>query len=91
MRTGVQTEKQVAITLWFLASCSDYRTVGHLFGVAKPTVCVIVKEVCASIVELLLPRYIQIPTGSALKDIVDGFKTNHVSHNMPVLFMVATF
>lgn len=78
MRTAVQTEKRVAITLWFWASGSDYRTVGHLFGVAKATVCAIVKEVCASIVKLLLPRYIQIPTESALKDIVDGFKTNHV-------------
>ena len=77
MRTAVQTEKRVAITLWFLASGSDYRTVDHLFGVAKATVCVIVKEVCTSIVKLLLPRYIQIPTGTALKEIVDGFKTNH--------------
>ena len=77
MRNAVQTEKRVAITLWFLASGSDYRTVGHLFGVAKATVCVVVKQVCASIVKLLLPSYIQMPTGSALKEIVDGFKTNH--------------
>ena len=50
--------------------CSD-----HLIT-PKPRLHV-VKEVCATIVKLLLPSYIQIPTGSALKDIVDGFKTNH--------------
>ena len=67
MRTAISVEQQVALTLWFLATNSDYRTIGHLFGVSKPTVCVITKEVCAAIVNILRPKYIQISTGDYLK------------------------
>ena len=35
----------------------------------------IVKDVCQAIVQLLLPKYIQIPTGDRLKAIVDGFES----------------
>ena len=76
MRRAVSTEKRIAITLWFLATGADYRTIGHLFGVSKSTVCVITKEVCAAIVECLLPEYIKMPTGTALKVVVDGFKND---------------
>ena len=34
LRQAVSTEKRVAITLWCLATNSDYGTVGHLFGVS---------------------------------------------------------
>ena len=57
--------------LWFLATNSDYRTIGHLFGVSKPTVFVITKEVCGAIVNILLPKYI---TGDYLKAVIEGFK-----------------
>ena len=33
LRQAVSTEKRIAITLWHLATNSDYRTVEHLFGV----------------------------------------------------------
>ena len=36
--------------------------------------CVVTKEVCAAIVKVLLPRYIQVPAGDELKKIVEGFK-----------------
>ena len=38
MRRAVSVERRVALTLWFLATNSDYRTIGHLFGVSKATV-----------------------------------------------------
>ena len=74
MRSAIPVEQRVALTLWLLATNSDYRTVGHLFGVSKPTVCVITKEVCAAIVNVLLPKYIRIPTGDNLKAVIEGFK-----------------
>ena len=40
-----------------------YCTMGHLFGVSKATVCCVIKEVCESIVSVLLPRYISVPSG----------------------------
>ena len=65
MRKSVPVEQRVALTLWFLATNADYRTIGHLFGVSKPTVCVVTKE-CAAIVKSLLPKYIRVPTGDGL-------------------------
>ena len=38
----LSVERRVAITLWTLSTPGDYRTIGHLFGVARSTVCVIV-------------------------------------------------
>ena len=74
-RKAISTEQRVAITLCFLSTGSDYRTIGHLFGVSKSTACVVTKEVCAAIVECLLPKYIKIPTGAALRENVEAFKT----------------
>ena len=39
IRKAIPVPKRVAITLWCMATCSEYRTVGHLFGVARCTVC----------------------------------------------------
>ena len=58
MRNAIPVEQRVALTLWFLATNADYRTIGHLFGVSKSTVCIVMKEVCAAIVKHLLPQYI---------------------------------
>ena len=74
MRKSIPVEQRVALTLWFLATNADYRTIGHLFGVSKPTVCVVTKEVCAAIVKSLLPKYIRVPTGDGLKAVVEGFR-----------------
>ena len=46
---AVTVEKLVAIALWSLATNGDYRSIGHLFGVVKGTVCVMVNEVCHAI------------------------------------------
>ena len=74
MRRCISLERRVAITLWVLATTSEFRTVGHLFGVARNTVCVIVHETCITIVKKLLPVYIQFPEGNALSEVMDGFK-----------------
>lgn len=77
MRKAITAEKRVAITIWFLATGCDYRTIGHLFGVAKSTVCVVLKEVCACIVNVLLPKYIAMPKGNALKNVIEGFRRDY--------------
>ena len=75
MRKAVPVEQRVALTLWFLSTNADYRTIGHLFGVSKSTVCIVTKEVCAAIVDKLLPKYIRIPGDEGLREVVDGFKS----------------
>ena len=58
MRMAVTVEHRLAITLWCLATCCEYRTIGHLFGLARSTVCVIVHDTCAAIVNTLQSQYI---------------------------------
>ncbi len=72
MRKAIEPKKRVALTLWFLATGVDFRTVGHLFGVSKSSVCLIVKEICNTIVKYLLPHFIKFPTGSLLMEVVSG-------------------
>ena len=75
MRRAVNVEKRVAITLWHLATNGDYRSIGHMFGVAKGTVCVIVNDVCKAIVKVLLKQYVRFPSEEQIQDVVKGFET----------------
>ena len=60
VRRPLSVEERVAITLWRLGTNMEYRSISHLFGVGLSTVCVVVHEVCASIVNTLSSRYIRI-------------------------------
>ena len=80
MRPAILAEKRVALTLWFLATNADYRTIGHLFGVSKASVCVIRKQVCRTIVNVLLRKYIALPSGSALATVLNGFARKGFPH-----------
>jgi len=60
--------------VWYLATDADYRTIGHLYGISKASVCLIRKDVCHAIVKVLLPKYIKITAGSALTDVMSGFE-----------------
>ena len=71
MRLSISIKMRVAVTLWFLATNADYRTIGHLFGVLKVSVCLIRR--CA-IVKVLLPKYIKVPVGSSLTSVINGFE-----------------
>ena len=73
LRCAICVEHRVAITLWCLATCGEYRTIAHLFGVARCTVCVIVHDTCKVIVDVLLKKYIQFPQGNEPSEVVEGF------------------
>lgn len=68
-------EERVAVTIWKLATNVEYRTLSNLFGLGRSTVCTIVLDACRVITNHLLPRFVQIPQGEKLKEIVDGFET----------------
>ena len=74
LRKAVPVEQRVALTLWFLATNADYRTIGHLFGASKSAMSVIIKEVCTAIVKVLLSKYIRLPSGEELKKVAEGFR-----------------
>lgn len=73
MRRAISVEHRLAITLWCLATCAEYRTIRNLFGVARCTVCVIVHDTCDAIVQIFLSSYIYFPTDEELQQVIDGF------------------
>ena len=75
LRSAITVEQRVAITLWCLATPVEYRTIAHLFGVARSTVCEIVHETAHSIVSVLLKQYLYFPTGAHLDDVIRGFES----------------
>ena len=54
MRKAIPVVKRVAVTLWRLSTNLEYRTIDHLFGISRSTVCVIVHEVCRAINKVLV-------------------------------------
>ena len=75
LRAPISVEQRVAITIWKLATTVEYRTLSALFGVGRSTVGAIVVETCQKIASHLLPRYVKVPEGNSLKEIVQGFET----------------
>ena len=60
--------------MWYLATCGEYRTIGHLFGIARCTVCVIVHDTCKALVNTLKSQYISFPQDDELPEVIQGFK-----------------
>ena len=75
LRKPVSVEERVAVTIWKLATNTEYRTLASLFGLGRSTVGKIIVETSHAISTHLLPQYVKIPDGDKLKDIVEGFET----------------
>ncbi|XP_064605786.1 uncharacterized protein LOC135470681 [Liolophura sinensis] len=75
LRKCIPVEQRVAVALWTLATNVEYRTIGHLFGISRSSVCIIVKEVCNAIHQTLLFKYIYLPFGQELLQIMQKFET----------------
>ena len=74
LRRPLSVERRVAVTLWCLATPTEYRTIAHLFGIARSTVCEIVHETCQCILDVLMKDYIKFPSGDRLDRTVNEFK-----------------
>ena len=83
MRKSVPVDQRVGMTLWYLATCAEYRSIGHLFGVAESTVCTIVKKVCHAISSALSKAFIKFPSCNSLQEVVDGYRTKLCAQNIP--------
>jgi len=62
VRQPLSVEKKVAIALYKLASCAEYRVVASLFGVFKSSVHNCVYDVCIAIITVLSPSYLKMPS-----------------------------
>ena len=78
MRMPVPVEKQVAVTLYYIADEGRLRKVANAFGLAKSTVSVIVQRVCFRISDVLGSKYITLPKNETeLHDAVTNFYNKH--------------
>ena len=75
LRRAISVRHRVAVTLWCLATPAEYRTISHLFGIGKSTVCEIVHETVDAIITRLKQDYIRFPTGQAQRDVINGFES----------------
>ncbi|XP_054632765.1 uncharacterized protein LOC129181507 [Dunckerocampus dactyliophorus] len=73
-RVCVPVKKRVAIALWKLATNSEYRSISHLFGVSKTTVCRCVREFCLAVCTLLVPQEIRFPDVDKLQEMAAGIE-----------------
>lgn len=67
-------EQRVSIALWRLGKVWDDPSLMRAFGVMGDTVSAIVREFCAAIVKVLMPRFVQVPYDEDLEDIEDQFR-----------------
>ena len=84
-RKPIEVEKQLAITLYYLADEGRFRKVSNAFGVAKSTVSVIVRRVCEVITTVLGPEYSTLNYHKQIKKFKRQSKTfiqSMVSHSV---------
>ena len=78
-RKPITVEARVAMTLHYLvAEGGGLGFTAAKFGIAKSTLCIIIREVCQYIKTELAPKHIQLPKGEAcVRQLSDGFKSKH--------------
>lgn len=79
-RPAVPTNKRIAIALYKLASCCEYRVVAGKYGVSVTTVHRCVYSVCRAIRYNLLHRYIHLPSAEEAQQIA---YRNSLAHHIP--------
>jgi hypothetical protein len=73
-RGAVCSRKRLAITLTWLAHGHTFQHLGLIYGLAHNTVGAICKETLHMLLEYMLPREVQMPTGEELLSVAAGFE-----------------
>ena len=74
MRLLLLVNMQLAVTMWWLATNFEYRTILALFGLGISAICTIVNKTCSMISQHLLPKYVLMQREQKLKEVVDEFQ-----------------
>ena len=82
-RRPIPTEKRIAIALYKLATCAEYRVVGETFGVSKTSVHRCVYAVCRAIRYKLLAKFVKIPNVAEAQAIAHR---NSMKHQVPQVY-----
>ena len=73
MRSAISAKRRLAITLYFLASTAEYRTIANLFGVSRPFVCLCVRDVSKVIISKL-SHVVSFAHGDELVQIINDYE-----------------
>ncbi|XP_018407228.1 PREDICTED: putative nuclease HARBI1, partial [Cyphomyrmex costatus] len=60
-REPLSVELKVAVTLYYLASCCEYRVVANIFGIHKTSVWRCLHNTVDAINKILLPKFLKMP------------------------------
>lgn len=74
VREALSVDMVCAVTIYKLASCEEYYTVGNQFGISKSTVQKCVYKFCNAIIKLCLKKEIDMPSGERAIDIINSFQ-----------------
>lgn len=89
-RSAIPVEKRLAIALWRLGTCAEFRTISALFGVGVSTAQTITKEVVLALRTHLFHEFIQFPQDAqGIELLIEGFTSFQRRRNLdPVLPIV---
>ncbi|XP_057681077.1 uncharacterized protein LOC130909040 [Corythoichthys intestinalis] len=73
-RLAVPLDIRIAVALWKLATNSDYRSIGHIFGIGLSTACDCLREFCSAVEEVLLPEVLKMPSLDKMKEHAQYFE-----------------
>lgn len=73
-REPLTVQKQVAVALYKLASCAEYRVIGNVFGIHKSTVKKVIYNVVNAINRNMAQNYIKMPNEEEAKIIAAEFE-----------------
>nr|XP_020516980.1 protein ALP1-like [Labrus bergylta] len=62
-RAPIEPDRRLAIALWWFSRSGEYRTIAQMFGVGVATVCIVVRQVTAAILDRMYERYVSLPSG----------------------------
>lgn len=75
VRTPVPLDKRVAMALYKVASCGEYRIVANQFGMHKSTVKKFFYMFCQSVTTHLAKEYVKLPSANeAKKKLLNGLR-----------------
>ena len=74
MRKAVSPRKRTAITLYYMSSSAEYRTIANLFGVSTSFVCLCIRDVCKTITKKLKNDFLKLPKGEDLREVMRLYK-----------------
>ena len=76
MRSAITAKQRLAITLYFLASTAEYRTIANLFGVSRSFLCLCVRDVSKAITSKL-SHVVSFPHGDELVQIINDYEQRY--------------